>query len=408
MQPVAADWWRPAVRGKYELLDFQLVEQRKGGAVRGCTAAIVCALVLGCGLPGPSGQRPLGEVSIQTADSPSPLEDYCAWFGDARDSMLYFGAAAFWSTYRAAGGDPRADLRQTGPQFIGRFDLRRSRFEEPLAVGGPEARSGVWDVLAHPNGRIYFTTYFEPAGYVDPQTGRVRRFEAVGQGLNELALSSSGDILVTRYGMGVGGQGSVVVLDAEGGLRAEYPLEAPEGYQVAPKSLAFDPLREEIWVNTDLLPEAEASGEIRHDTRVLGPDGSERLRFERPEVQFMTFGPDGTGYFAERDGALLNLRIRTPDRAGSAILTGQLVPLDDDFPADLDFVQEIRVDARGDATLTRWGGRIHLVSREGKASAVQLPRPGGDGLYYTAIRQGNRLCATYCGGVTVVCRELEH
>jgi hypothetical protein len=204
------------------------------------------------------------------------------------------------------------------------------------------------------------------------------------------------------------GKGSVVVLDAEGAVQAEHPLEAPEGYRAAPKSLAFDPLREEIWVNTDLLPEAGADGEIRHDTRVLGPDGAERLRFERPEVQFMTFGPDGTGYFAERDGSLLNLRIRPPERAGSAVLTGRLVPLDDDFPADFDFVQEIQVDARGNATLTRWGGRIHLVSRVGEVKAVQLPRPGGDGLYYTGIRQGNRLCATYCGGVTIVCRELEH
>jgi hypothetical protein len=120
---------------------------------------------------------------VRTADTPSEVEDYCAWFGDARDSVLYFGAAAFWSTSRDAGGDPRADLRNTGPQFVGRFDLTRLEFQEPLAVGGPEARSGVWDVLAHPNGRIYFTTYFEPAGYVEPTSGRVRRFEAAGPGL---------------------------------------------------------------------------------------------------------------------------------------------------------------------------------------------------------------------------------
>jgi hypothetical protein len=341
-----------------------------------------------------------------TAPAPSEAEQYCAWYGDSRDQVLYFGASPFWPAYREAGGDPRADLRAEGPQIIGRFDLKQLAFAEPLVVGGPGARAGVWDVLAHPNGRIYFTTYFESAGYVEPSSGRVRRFESAGLGLNELYLGEDAVILATRYGESASGQGSVVVLDTEGVILAEHPLEAPEGYQVAPKSLAFDPVREEIWVNTDLLPTAEGQGEVRYDTRVLGPEGRERLRFERPEVQFMTFGPDGTGYFAERAGPLLNLRIRSPERAEAAIFTGRIVPLDDEFPGDHDFVQDIRVDARGRVVVTRWSGRIHLVSRNGTVDLIRLPQAGGEGLYYTGVLTGNRLCATYCSGVTVVCHAL--
>ena len=120
----------------------------------------------------------------------------------------------------------------------------------------------------------------------------------------------------------------------------------------------------------------------------------------------MRFGPDGTGYFAERDGPLLSLRIRSPERAGSAILTGRIVPLDDEFRGEQDFVQEIQLDAGGTVVLTRWSGRIHLVSRSGSTRVIELPRPGGEGLYYTGLLTGDRLCATYCSGVTVVCRAL--
>jgi hypothetical protein len=235
----------------------------------------------------------------------------------------------------------------------------------------------------------------------------VRRFESAGPGLNELSLGEDDVIIATRYGEGADGQGSVVFLDVEGAILAEHPLTAPDGYQAAPKSLAFDPLRREIWVNTDLLPTAPEAGEIRYDTRVLAPGGRELLRFERPEVQFMTFGPDGTGYFAERAGPLLNLRIRPRERAGAPIFTGRIIPLDDEFAGDRDFVQDIQVDSKGRIVLTRWSGRIHLVNRRGELSLIQLPRPAGKGLYYTGVLDGDRLCATYCNGVTVVCHDLE-
>jgi len=69
--------------------------------------------------------------------------------------------------HACSGGDPRADLRLEGPRPIGRFDLRTEQML-PALVTSPDTsvptHSGVRDVLAHPNGRIYYTTYFEESG----------------------------------------------------------------------------------------------------------------------------------------------------------------------------------------------------------------------------------------------------
>ena len=45
-------------------------------------------------------------------------------------------------------------------------------------VAAPGARAGICDVLAHPNGLVYFSNYFETMGAVDPSSGRVERFRA--------------------------------------------------------------------------------------------------------------------------------------------------------------------------------------------------------------------------------------
>ncbi len=358
--------------------------------------ALWVAASLACRVP------PAPEALVFRGPPPSEAGRFCAWFGDARGGTLYFGTSAFWWAMRRAGGDPTAEVRVPGPQQVGRFDLEALRFVEPLDVGHEEARGGVWDVLAHPNGRVYFTRYFDAAGFVDPTSGEVRRLDEAGTGLNELALGPDGTILATRYG-GPAPQGSVVVLGADGAVRDEHALAAVPGYRAAAKSVAFDPLRREIWVNTDLFPE-DPDGEIRHDVRVLGPDGDERLRFEDPEVQFMIFEPDGTGLFAERAGAKLWLRVRPPERA-DAPLSGRRILLDGAFPADHDFVQEIRVGEDGTAIVTRWSGRIHLVRSDGRARRLALPRPDEGGLYYTAVATDGRICATHCGEVTVVCHD---
>lgn len=339
--------------------------------------------------------------------APSAEERYCAWFADEADGVLYFGEAPFWSAYRGAGGDPRADLRHPGPQLIGRFDLRRLRFLPPLDLAPAASAGGVWDVLAHPNGRIYFTDFFGASGYVEPESGRVVRFEVLGAGLNELAPGPDGQLLATRYGSERVADGSVVLADAEGALLAEHVLRGPEGYGVAPKTVAWDPLRHEIWVNTDLLPSpADPDAPVRHDARILAADGREIFRFETPELQFVTFSPDGTGWFAEVDGQRLRLRIRLPRHAARPFLTGLVVALDDAFPAEADFVQDLKVD--GDRVIvTRWSGRVHVVDRTGRVRHASLPLDGAGALYYTGVSARGGVCATRCSEVEVVCAALE-
>jgi hypothetical protein len=360
------------------------------------TAALVSLTAISCAAP-------LATPRVYGAPAPSGEERYCAWFGDARDGVLYFGEAPFWSAYRHRGGDPRADLLKPGPQHIGRFDLRRRAFLPPLDLSPAASDAGIWDVLAHPNGRVYFTDFFGSSGFVEPASGRVVRFDALGPGLNELAPGPDGRILVTRYGSEARHDGSVLVIDPEGALVAEYPLHGPEGFGVAPKSVAFDPVRQEIWVNTDLIPlDAGARGGVRHDARLLDRNGTERLRFDAPELQFFRFSADGTGWFAEVEGSLLQLRIRPPERAGSPLLTGRFVPLDDAFAAQADFVQDIQV-AGDRAVVTRWSGRVDVVSRDGRVRSVRLPVDEEGEIYYSGVEAGPDVCATRCGGIEVVC-----
>lgn len=360
-------------------------------------------------LPACVGTAPDADgTAVYTAEAPGDSEQYCAWFGDSRDGILYFGQSAFWSTHRAGGGDPTSDLELAGPALIGRFDLARERLLAPLDVARQEDRSGVWDVLAHPNGRVYFTTYFASAGWVDPASGAVQRFESVGNGLNELALGADGNILASRYGMSgdAEGGGGVAVLDSDGILLAEFPLNPPSGFAAAPKTVAWDPVRRQIWVTTDLLPVAtDPPQEVRHDTYVLDHRGTELRRIEHPEIQFVAFAADGTGYLAEVAGSELWLRILPPaDSAGRA--DELRLPLDSGFAADLDFVQDIQFSSEGDAIVSRWSGWVHIVGRDGESRSLRLPAFEPGGLYYTAARHDDRVCATLCREVSVVCRSV--
>jgi hypothetical protein len=355
-------------------------------------AAFVFLGLMGCGGAPPTDRPPI------TIPRDNAAEVSCAWFGDERDGVLWFGVSGFWSAMRQVGGDPRADLAIPAPRWLGRHDLGRNRTSFLTQPGGAYP-TGIWDVLAHPNGQVYFTTYFDAAGVFDPvgafEEGAGWRMLAPDTtGLNELALGPAGRILATRYDPGPQKAGSVVVLGEDGRLQAELPLENPPGYLAAAKSVAWDPVRGEIWVNTDLLP-TSAGGAVAHDTRILGPGGQERLRWQAPEVQFMVFAADGTGYFAERNEDRLRLRIRPPEFAKSPLGTGRWVELDDAFPSGLDFVQEIRVAEDGRAVVTRWSGKVHIVSRSGAVQDVQLPRRDGD-LFYTGVLAGDRVCATVC------------
>jgi hypothetical protein len=117
----------------------------------------------------------------------------------------------------------------------------------------------------------------------------------------------------------------------------------------------------------------------------------------------MTFGPDGTGYLAEVSGHALLLRIVPPDATGAPSSIGRSIQLDASFPPKLDFVQDVRVDGGGRVVVTRWSGRIYLVGPGDRVRTLQLPRPDGDGLYYTGVLTDDRVCATLCSQVTVVC-----
>jgi hypothetical protein len=357
--------------------------------------ALLLALLLACSATPPRPAEPV----LARAEPPSAEERYCAWYGDARGGVLYFGQAAFWSAYRASGEDPRADLAVAGPQLIGRFDLRSGELLPPLEVGPADARSGVWDVHAHPNGRVYFTTYFESMGWVDPRSGEVQLLEALGPYLNEIAPGPGANLLVSRYASAAGdGSGSILLITPEGELVAEHPLEPPIGYLAAPKTPAFDPARGEIWATMDLLP--EDGGPVRHDAYVLGLDGRERRRIERPEIQFVAFGADGTGYRAEREGSRLWLHVAPPGAAGRRL------PLDEAFAEDFDFAQQIQVARDGRALVTRWSGFVHVVSPHGATQTLRLPAFEPGGLYYSGVLAGERVCATYCADVSVVCQSL--
>jgi hypothetical protein len=370
-------------------------------AARRCSAAAVGALLvasLACRhLAG------AGTPSVHAAPVPDPPgETSCAWFGDVRDGVLYFGVSAFWTALRAAEGDARADLAAPGPRWIGRFDLASESFLPPLAAGPERAPTGVWDVLAHPNGRLYFTTYFDFAGSLDPASGELVQFPGAGLGLNELALGGDGRVLVTRYGFGNDLAGSVVELSEAGEVLAEHVLAEPPGRRVLAKSLTFDPLTRETWVNTDLLP-ASGAGDVQHDARLLGPDGRERLSIVDPELQFFTFRADGVGFFADASDGRLRLRERRP---AGATPRERFIPLDDAFDARHDFVQEIRAEPDGRVVVTRWSGRVHVVSPDSGVQDLTLPRTEAGELYYTGTLVGSRVCATRCGGVEVVCADL--
>ena len=59
----------------------------------------------------------------------------------------------------------------------------------------------------------------------------------------------------------------------------------------------------------------------------------------------------------------------------------------------------------GTAVVTRWSGRMHVVDPDlPLARTLRLPRHG-DGLFYTGALEGDRVCATLCAGVAIVCRE---
>lgn len=368
-------------------------------------AAWALALILGllglqsagCALLAPEPRR------FDRFEAPAAAAGSCAWYGDAAGGTLYFGESAFWSAMRAAGGDPEADLAVRGPKRIGRFGLAVERMESPVSVDVPGG-SGVWDVLAAGD-QVYFTTFFGPGGVVDTVRGEVTVFEEAGVGLNELARGPGGTLLASRYGGAAGGPGAVVMLGGDGRVIAELPLEAAEGSIAAPKTVAYDPVRRQIWVTVDVVP--QAGGTVSTDSRRLALDGKELARIEDPEIQFVVFAANGAGYFAARSGRTLALLVLEPlAPRGDPLLSARPILLDEHFEPELDFAQDIHVAADGRVVVTRWSGIVHVVTPDRNAvETLAFPRTRGEGLYYSAVIEAKRLCATYCAGVEVVCTD---
>jgi hypothetical protein len=80
--------------------------------------------------------------------------------------------------------------------------------------------------------------------------------------------------------------------------------------------------------------------------------------------------------------------------------------VDDRFAPELDFVQDVTLAPDGSALATRWGGRIHRVWPDGRSTSQLLRDPEPGGLYYTGVVHRDRVCATLCAGVSVVCDDL--
>lgn len=367
--------------------------------------------------PGPAsdsvskpGAKPTFDIFIAPPSGSS--EESCAWYGDARDGVLYFGESAFWSAFRET-GQPLGELDGSGPRRIGRFDLAK-REMLPALIVAKEQRSGTWDVFAHPNGRVYYTTFFGDAGWIDPLSGSTGNFSGLGSGLNEWARGPGETLLVTRYGGNDSGnsrsgtaENSVLWIDPDGRKRAEWSLPSAGDSVLAPKTVAWDPSTDSIWVSTDLLP--ERPGPQGHPTVILGFDGRERARIDDVEVQYARFSENGTGYFAVSSGRTLSLAVRPPGTDGPGLEGARRTTLDPDFHPDLDFAQNLRLAADGGVLVTTWGGRIFSVDpgATGRVKVFDFPRTREDGLYYSAARAGRAICATYCAGLSVVCTRTD-
>jgi hypothetical protein len=293
------------------------------------------------------------------------VEAYSAWFADSDGRILYFGLSPFWELWWRTGGDARADLAKPGDHLIGRFHLERETFLPPLRVRsmGFDSRSSVWDVLVHSNGRIYYTTYFEEIGSVNPDGSDVRAFSGLGAGFNELYEGPAGHIYVTRYSdapRDVERQryGGVVVLTPDGELVREIRFERDDQRFTAPKSLAIDPASGEIWLNTDTF---WVDGSILHETLRLAPDGRVLSReVAPPELHFIRFDAGGRGYFAESLNAAFRLRITTGERELAVIPLGPRKPLD--------FVDRTSTSQQGET-------RCWLSGQDESHSSVRRARP---------------------------------
>ena len=97
---------------------------------------------------------------------------------------------------------------------------------------------------------------------------------------------------------------------------------------------------------------------------------------------------------------MLELVVVSPDGSSERIL------LDDGFVASHDFVQDIQPAPDGRVVVTRWSGWLHVIGDAPIPRTLRLPTLEPDGLYYSGVVSDGRVCATYCAGIHVVCRNI--
>ena len=222
-----------------------------------------------------------------------------------------------------APGGPRATRRRTWPR-PGRAgsaaSTSRAPTLPPAARPAPGRRQRRRLGRARPPERPRLLhDLFDFAGCVDPESGEVRALRSAGLGLNELALGPDGQLLVTRYGSRDDDEGSLVVLDGERRAPGRARARGPARLARAPKSLALDPVRREIWLNTDLLP-LDGARRCATTRACSMPRRRERLRFERPRaaVLHLRAGRHGLVRRGRRSRRLRAAPSGSPQRSATA------------------------------------------------------------------------------------------
>lgn len=315
--------------------------------------------------------------------------------------MLYFGVSAFWQGLRET-GSPLGVLDRQSPQEVGRFDLARRALLPPLTLA-PDRAAGVWDVLAHENGRLYFSVFYGVSGFRDLESGAVKRFDDLGKGLNEWARGPAETLFVTRYAADANARGALLWIDLDGNLLGSFPLGSEgNGERVLPKSVAWDRGRQLAWVTSDLLP--AGAGAKGHPTLVLDLAGSLVARIDEVEVQILAFAGDATGYFAVATENGLELFVLPPGSPKADLAGARRVSLDPHFDRTLDFAQGIEIEETGRVLVTTWSGRVFGLDPESfTVETITFPRLQAGGLYYAAATNRDTTCASYCAGIRIVC-----
>ncbi len=260
--------------------------------------------------------------------------------------------------------------------------------ESPLEVPG---EGEVWDVLAL-GSRIYFARFFGSPGWVSRSGHGGAVWKHLGTGTSELAAGPGETLLFADYA-----HSRLLSVGRDGENPKVFPLTGPGTLQIAPKSVAYDPVRREIWVIADRLG-SEGEAKTR-DALVLDETGELLRHITDREVQFATFAEDGVGAIVDVASEALWLRFR---EAGETAFRDIL--LDARFPRTVDFAQDIVLTRSGgavDGIVQRWSGIYHRFGSRGAVETGHLG-DGRGGLFYTGVPVGDRVCATLCRDATVI------